>query len=390
MKQNHIFINIAFIAITIFSRNTACAPLYFPQPSGPYAVGLKRFHWVDLSRKETHSHDDQNRTLEILAWYPSQSNGMTSIVPYHPVLLDFDRRKNYAITMLASEHKPIFARYGYHLTIANSSAPFPILIFSHGWGNVAELYTAYCSELASHGYVVFSVNHTYDCAFVDFPFGKRIIMSPAFEHMPEQELDAFMDSNINTWISDTQFVLNVLEQEHKNPKSIFYQKLNLQRIGALGHSYGGATAIRCSQIDDRFSAACNMDGDLYGASPENPYEKPCLILQANTPQGRPPFGLKKRRRFQQKFGSACQPGTSAHQQTSASTYVIDIPKARHASFTDRPILKHASLPPSLSYGYEMSKEDGFLLTKTVNQLLRAFFDRHLKEIPCEELEWCKI
>jgi predicted dienelactone hydrolase len=40
--------------------------------------------------------------------------------------------------------------------------PFPVLIFSHGFGESSVTYSAQLEDLASHGYVVFGIDHPFD------------------------------------------------------------------------------------------------------------------------------------------------------------------------------------------------------------------------------------
>jgi dienelactone hydrolase len=378
------------ILVTIKPIAVENAPLYFPHPTGTHTVGLRQYHWIDRDRNETHKHDCEHpfRELVALVWYPAKPHSRCTITLYHQSFLDFDKKNGYKITMLSQEaHRPIFAHYGHNLPLAICKEPFPLLIFSHGFGNVAELYTAYCAELASHGYVVISINHPYECAIATFPDGHTIQMPPELETMTDEIFDTYLNENIMTWILDTQFVVTKINQENQNPNSMFYNKIDLTRIGILGHSFGGATAIRCSQIDNRFMAACNLDGDLYGTIPCDPFIKPCLLVQGTSTKHQKTFH-QKQQQFQKKFGKHCRPGDQQpHKFIHQSTYIIDIPNVPHSSFTDRPILRHAM---HQSWFNPLEIEDGFALTRNINIIIRAFFDKHLKGIACDELEWCKL
>src|SRR5258708_11066403 len=48
---------------------------------------------------------------------------------------------------------------------------FPLLLFAHGWGNPAFLYTAELEDIVSHGYVIAAIDHPYDTTFTRFPYG---------------------------------------------------------------------------------------------------------------------------------------------------------------------------------------------------------------------------
>ena len=44
-------------------------------------------------------------------------------------------------------------------TPTSSPSLFPVLVYSHGLGAMSMTYSAICCDLASHGYVVASVEH---------------------------------------------------------------------------------------------------------------------------------------------------------------------------------------------------------------------------------------
>ena len=60
---------------------------------------------------------------------------------------------------------------------------------------------------------------------------------------------------------DLVFVLNQLEQlESGAVHSPFQERLDLDRIGVFGHSFGGRVAARACQLDDRLKAGILCDG----------------------------------------------------------------------------------------------------------------------------------
>ncbi len=61
--------------------------------------------------------------------------------------------------------------------IAPGKQKFPLLLFSHGWGNPTFLYTAELQDIVSHGYIVVAVDHPYDTAYTRFPDGDVILFA---------------------------------------------------------------------------------------------------------------------------------------------------------------------------------------------------------------------
>ena len=52
---------------------------------------------------------------------------------------------------------------------------WPVVLFSPGFGVERELYAGLVEDLASHGYVVVSIDHPHDAGVVEFPDGRVVI-----------------------------------------------------------------------------------------------------------------------------------------------------------------------------------------------------------------------
>jgi hypothetical protein len=50
----------------------------------------------------------------------------------------------------------------------------------------------------------------------------------------------------------------------RTPGHLFYKRLDLSRIGMMGWSFGGATAMQMSRNDPRVKALVDQDGQLFG------------------------------------------------------------------------------------------------------------------------------
>nr|WP_167527183.1 hypothetical protein [Paenibacillus cellulositrophicus] len=54
----------------------------------------------------------------------------------------------------------------------HEAAPYPLIILSHGMGTGMVLHASQAEELASHGYVVAAIDHTYSTLATIFPDGR--------------------------------------------------------------------------------------------------------------------------------------------------------------------------------------------------------------------------
>jgi predicted dienelactone hydrolase len=103
-------------------------------------------------------------------WYPAErSASRETLAAEYLDVASFERRLG--AERLSKELGAAYARIksGRVTTHAVERAPFasslrlaPLLLFSPGGGMIRELYTAQMEELASHGYVVAAMNHSYD------------------------------------------------------------------------------------------------------------------------------------------------------------------------------------------------------------------------------------
>jgi pimeloyl-ACP methyl ester carboxylesterase len=253
-------------AMCAAAQSESASPAGLPSPTGPFAIGRVTVHWIDPSRIEPFS--VKPRELMVDIWYPTDSAAGAPAeylnVPAFEQALGADGLRK----QLGGAYRAIKA--GSVRTHAIAGAPFarsmkqcPVLIFSPGGGMVREVYAAQLGDLASHGYVVGAISHPYDAIVTVFPDGshinydqKRWPTTPSFEG----------ESNLNQleWhADDIRFVLDELSRSNEINSSLpFAGHLNLSRVGAFGHSFGGIAAAHACQEDLRIKACLNQDGEV--------------------------------------------------------------------------------------------------------------------------------
>ncbi len=151
------------------------------------------------------------------------------------------------------------------VTHAVVRAPFPgtlrrspVLIFSPGGGMIRELYTSQLEDLASHGYVVAAITHTYDGFVTLFPDGSHVAYDgKRWPKPPSLEGEA----NLNQLEWHVEDIRVVLDELSRAPSALpFAGRLDLGRVGAFGHSFGGIAAAHACQKDQRIRVCLNQDG----------------------------------------------------------------------------------------------------------------------------------
>jgi dienelactone hydrolase len=112
----------------------------------------------------------------------------------------------------------------------------PVILYSHHSGGSRRAATFLCDHLSSHGYVVAALDHS---EIVDKELARRD--GETFE-----QLSARVDAWIASRVPDVRFLLDHLLGSETN--------LDSNRIGIVGHSFGGWTALAAPEVDPRFRA----------------------------------------------------------------------------------------------------------------------------------------
>ena len=127
--------------------------------------------------------------------------------------------------------------------------------------------TAIAEELASHGFIVVGVNHTYETTVTAFSDGRVVPTNPAalggaLGPQTGSHHDVFRQraSVCEYKAADLASVANQLERLNTNPAERLAGRLDLGRFAALGHSFGGNAALEWCRMDQRCRAAANLDG----------------------------------------------------------------------------------------------------------------------------------
>jgi hypothetical protein len=261
-------------AIAIFSLILAILSLAggwllpIPKPfptTGPYEVGTTVFPLADTSRKELYATDtDQPRELMVQVWYPAnpgeeglRAQWMPDIAVAGPAIAAWVDLPSFALNHLK------YAKVNAYLDIpiASDSENFPLLIFSHGWSGFKEQNIYQVEELASHGYVVVGISHTYGAVLTVFPDGREIPRNDAAlpSGVSQEVYDRASNQLVRQWAGDIGFVLDEFSRRDQAGDWLFADKLDLSKVGIFGHSTGGGAAAEFCGIDNRCDAALMMD-----------------------------------------------------------------------------------------------------------------------------------
>jgi len=117
----------------------------------------------------------------------------------------------------------------------------PLIVFSHHSGGNRRAATYLCTHLASHGYVVAALDHSE-------------IVAPELARR-EGETEAQRTARIDGWVAsrvpDVRFLLDHLLASGVSDAGL---GLDPTRVGIVGHSFGGWTALAAPEVEPRIGA----------------------------------------------------------------------------------------------------------------------------------------
>ncbi len=166
---------LGIIALTVVGWVLPMAlPVFsLPEPTGSYSVGTEMVQ-VETQMDELFTEDpNDKRELMLKVWYPSEAD--VSSLEGEKYAADASRAgfaTKYGLPAGALNYLDHVETYAYSGIPASDKA-FPVLIFSHGYGSRAHGYYALLSEMASQGYVIVNMNHTYESLGVTLPDGSE-------------------------------------------------------------------------------------------------------------------------------------------------------------------------------------------------------------------------
>ena len=198
--------------------------LLFPRlspvaPTGDYKVATCDCFYTDQVRIETYTNDGSHRELAVSFWYPED---------------------------------------------CEQGGSCPLIVFSHGSLGVKSSNETLYNELASHGYVVCAMDHTYQCFRTENSKGKKIsidfgfmkeIMKVSPEKKPEESL-LYYEKWMNIRMGDINLVLDTAigKAQAQSDALPVYRLIDTSKIALIGHSLGGSSVLGIGRIRSDISA----------------------------------------------------------------------------------------------------------------------------------------
>ena len=252
-----------------------------PPPTGEFTVGRMSLDLVDTTREEPFAQTaGAKRRIVVHVWYPVDRSAVIGHTPA-PYLPGFEQVKS---KLSDGDIKGLFRPAIYTgpmslpitevfegVPFTSKGEKFPLILFSHGWGNPNFLYTAELQDIVSHGYVVVAVDHPYDTTYTQFSDGTVALFAQQAFNDATKKPNGFNDyarQRVEIMAQDNHFALTEILKlsSSKAGHAPFFNRIDEQKIAAIGHSIGGLAAARTCQIDLRVRACMDQDSVDYRGS----------------------------------------------------------------------------------------------------------------------------
>ncbi|WP_204034268.1 alpha/beta hydrolase family protein [Sinosporangium siamense] len=326
---------------------TPSAPV-LSKPTGPHRVGMTTLHLVDTSRKDPWVPEAAARELMVSVWYPSRvwhgRRAAYMTAKESELLLRSLGMQNVPPDTLSRTRTNAVADSPAH----GRQAGLPLVVLSPGFTAPRSSLTGLAEELASRGYVVAGIDHTYESVGTSFPDG-RTTTCVACQSQGSPE---FGPKTTKGRAADVAFVLDRLTAA----KSAWARLIDSDRVAMVGHSIGGSSASWTMLSDPQVKAGVNMDGYFHVPIPATGLDRPFLLVgeeKTHKPDGTDPTW---------KRDWANMTGWKRW---------ITVKGTNHMSFTDFPLLmSRLGMPAGSTRPIEITRE-----------YVGAFVDKHLKGKP---------
>nr|AHE14778.1 putative lipase [uncultured bacterium] len=253
-----------------------------PPPTGHDRLGVVPLHLVDRSRPDPWVPSQPVRELMVSLWYPAERVHGHPRAPWLPPAAWAGFQQDLGVPPGTIRVPLTHGRSGAPVERARRGRP--VVLYSPGLGGNRDSGTVLVEELVSRGYVVVTIDHTYDAGQVQFPDGR--VEVPALPPLTPEVLTRA----VLVRVADVRFVLDQLtalnagrnpDAEHQRLPRGLRGALDLSRVGMFGFSLGGATAAEAMVEERRIKAGVNLDGTLFGRVISTGLHRPFMLVGAH-------------------------------------------------------------------------------------------------------------
>jgi predicted dienelactone hydrolase len=365
----------AVVAVPLVLWLEHLIPLTLPKPTGPFAVGRVITDWSDSGTADSLAPEPgTHRQLIVWIWYPAveTSGGTSEYLPARLAAADEHARGVLMGKVLTRDLTRVRTHAISNAAVSPQQPSYPVLIMRGGASSPVWNYSVLAEDLASHGYVVVGFDAPYRTGLVVLPDGRVVARLP--ENNPEAclgqpEQEPCIMRVINAWTGDMSFALDRLADLNlHDPAGRLTGRLDLSRVGAFGHSLGGAEALQFCHLDARCKAGANLDGALHGDVVDAGLDRPFMILLSDHSRESGPQKATTLRDIQSVYDRLPANGRA----------LLQIRGANHYMFSDDGALVKSHIVLRILRAVGLVGTDGRRQLAITTYCLRSFFDAFLK------------
>ncbi|MDJ0382020.1 hypothetical protein [Streptomyces sp. G-G2] len=257
--------------------------LVLPVPTGRYPLGAVSLRLADRSRREPWVPSEPVREFMVQIWYPADRPAAGPRAPWMTAGAARHFQSSGLLPAGSFLLPATHAREGAPARTADGRRP--VILYSHGHGQHRNSSLTLVEDLASHGYVVVTLDHTHDAGQVEFPDGRvKTYAMPELTPANEQRV---IGKAVDVRVADVRCTLATLGEAVRRggapglPAGLAHV-LDLRRTAAFGHSLGGATAAAAMYAGLPVVAGADLDGTLFGEVVTRGLDKPFMLFGADT------------------------------------------------------------------------------------------------------------
>jgi len=322
---------------------TAAPALVFPQYESPkvtgdYAVATATYTYVDKNRVEEFTDTGANRFVNVEFWFPENADGS-----------------------------------------------YPLLVFSHGASGIKTSNASTYNELASHGYVVASIDHPYHSFYTSSEDGTTALINSDYNlEVSNANKEGVYNKEetyglIQKWMKlrtdDMNFVIDTILAKTKTDNDFVYQHIDTDKMGVFGHSMGGAASVWLGRERDDIRAVVNIDAPFFS---DLVYKKEIDDYVAKSEAfSTPLLNIYSDDVWNQLDSNSTYVANKLDNEQFKDAFTVHFKGAKHLSLTDLPLFS-----PILANILQGGKADidKYYSIETENKLILQFFDYELKGI----------
>ena len=281
----------------------SASTVILPEPRGVYGVGTTNIELSDVTRR--HLRNSDKRRWMATVFYPSHK--AQALHPYMPGTLEDGFVCGVKVLAHAELNSPPII-----------SEKFPVIIALPGRGGERQQETILYEALASHGYIIITMDQPYVANFVKLADDTKITLTfkDAWKLSRDRDYRYQYDNDvIHDAIQDIDYLLQNFDRFGDLARAFDRNKIIL-----MGHSLGGNVAHIKGFSDKRIMAVVDIDSKIterkvFGriGVPPNPDAKPVLFVRGNM-------------QYQEDVGD---------QLTIISNSTIWSPDVQHSAFSDK-------------------------------------------------------